>query len=64
MQEHPLRRTLSDELHARAFHDFDGAGRVIRFVFLVGNDDRAAVSYINEFMVKNRLPALEGGTNF
>jgi uncharacterized membrane-anchored protein len=64
MQEHPLRRTLSDELHARAFHDFDGAGRVIRFVFLVGNDDRAAVSYINEFMVKNRLPALDGGTNF
>jgi uncharacterized membrane-anchored protein len=64
MQEHPLRRTLSDELHARAFHDFDGAGRVIRFVFLVGNDDRAAVSYINEFMVKNRLPVLDGGTNF
>ena len=34
MEEHALRRSLSDELHARAFHDFEGAGRFIRYVFL------------------------------
>ena len=26
MTQPDLRRILSDELHARAFHDFDGAG--------------------------------------
>ena len=41
MEEHALRRSLSDELHARAFHDFEGAGRFIRYVFLTeaGTDD-------------------------
>jgi uncharacterized membrane-anchored protein len=33
MQEYALRRVLSDELHARAFHDFDGAGRFIALFF-------------------------------
>ena len=28
-----LRRTLSEELHARTFHDFDGAGRFIPLSF-------------------------------
>ena len=37
-----LRQSLSDELHARAFYDFEGAGRFIRFVYLVGNDDSAS----------------------
>ena len=35
-----LRKGLFDKLHARALYDFDGAGRFIRFVYLVGNDDR------------------------
>ena len=41
MEEHALRRSLSDELHARAFDDFEGAGRFIRYVFLTeaGTDD-------------------------
>ena len=36
-----LRQSLSDELHARAFYDFEGAGRCIEFVYLVGNVDGA-----------------------
>ena len=39
-----LRQNLSDELHARAFYDFEGAGRFIRFVYLVGNDDSALMN--------------------
>lgn len=31
----------SDELHAHAFYDFEGAGRFIRFIYLVGNNDSA-----------------------
>lgn len=37
-----LRQSLSEELHARAFYDFDGAGTCIRFVYLVGSDDSAS----------------------
>ena len=37
-----LWQSLSDELHARAFYDFVGAGPCIRFVYLVGNDDSAS----------------------
>ena len=45
-----LRHSLSEELHARAFHDFDGAGRFIRFVYLVGNDDSKVVKYVNKYL--------------
>ena len=41
--EYALRRMLSDELHARAFYDFDGAGRFVRFVFLTGDQDGAVL---------------------
>ena len=30
-----LRQNLSEELHARAFYDFDGAGRFIRLSILL-----------------------------
>ena len=43
-----LRQSLSDELHARAFYDFDGAGRFIRFVYLVGIDYRVVLNYEND----------------
>ena len=48
--EYALRRMLSDELHARAFYDFDGAGRFVRFVFLTGDQDGAVLDYVNEFL--------------
>ena len=35
-----LRQSLSDELNAPAFYDFEGAGRFIRFVNYVGNGGR------------------------
>ena len=54
---HPDRRRLSDELHARPFHDFDGAGRFIRYVFLYEHSDEAIVSHINDWLgAQNRLP--------
>ena len=64
MQEHALRRTLSEELHARTFHDFDGAGRFIRFVFLVGNDDCKILAYINEFLTASTLPVISSEDKF
>ena len=45
-----LRQSLSDELHARAFYDFEGAGRFIRFVYLVGDDDSAVLNYVNDYL--------------
>ena len=50
MEVAEIRRSLSDELHARAFHDFQGAGRLIRFVYLGAPDDAAVSDYINEFL--------------
>ena len=57
MAIHPERRQLSDELHARPFHDFEGAGRFIRYVFLYGNSDQDIVSHINDWLTtQDRLP--------
>ena len=57
MAIHPERRQLSDELHARPFHDFDGAGRFIRYVFLYDNSDQDIVSHINDWLTaQGRLP--------
>ena len=64
MQEHALRRTLSEELHARTFHDFDGAGRFIRFVFLVGNDDNKILAYINKFLTAANLLVMSSDDKF
>lgn len=50
MEEHALRRTLSDELHARAFHDFNGAGRFIRFVYLTDGSTADILAYVNAFL--------------
>ena len=64
MEEHALRRSLSDELHARAFHDFEGAGRFIRYVFLTeaGTDD--ILAYIDEFLVANGQQPIPEGSKF
>ena len=53
-----LRQSLSDELHARAFYDFEGAGRFIRFVYLVGNDDSAVLTYVNDYFQTRALPLM------
>ena len=54
-----LRQSLSDELHARAFYDFEGAGRFIRFVYLVGNDDNAVLNYVNDYLQTRALPLIQ-----
>jgi len=64
MQEYALRRVLSDELHARAFHDFDGAGRFIRFVYLVGSDDGNVVAYVNKFLSGAGIAPIDAGEKF
>ncbi|SVB10221.1 uncharacterized protein METZ01_LOCUS163075, partial [marine metagenome] len=43
MQEHALRRTLSDELHARSIHEFEGGGRFIRFIFMTESTDETII---------------------
>jgi len=64
MDEFALRRTLSDELHARAFHDFDGAGRFIRFVFLTDGNVVAILDYINRFLTAAGRAPIPAGTKF
>ncbi|MEC8120736.1 MAG: DUF3422 family protein, partial [Pseudomonadota bacterium] len=64
MEEHALRRSLSDELHARAFHDFDGAGRFIRYVFLTDGGTADILAYINEFLVANGQQPIPEGSKF
>jgi len=59
-----LRQSLSDELHARAFYDFNGAGRFIRFVYLVGNDDSAVLSYVNDYFLSESLPPMPEEAKF
>ena len=58
-----LRQSLSEELHARAFYDFDGAGRFIRFVYLVGNDDSAVLNYVNDYL-RSALVTREAAEKF
>ena len=59
-----LRQSLSDELHARAFYDFEGAGRFIRFVYLVGNDDSAVSNYVNDYLQISDLPLMQADEKF
>ncbi len=64
MEEFGLRRTLSDELHARAFHDFEGAGRFIRYVFLTDGDTGAILDYVNAFLEAAGRAPIPGGNKF
>ncbi len=45
-----LRRSLSDELHARAFDNFSGAGRFVRFVYLIEENAALIVDYVDEWL--------------
>ena len=49
--EHPLRRVLNDELHARKFNNFAGTGRFIRYVYFTQGDDRKLLADINKLLV-------------
>ena len=64
MTQPDLRRILSDELHARAFHDFDGAGRFIRFVFLINDDAAGFLAYVNAFLETEKSPPIAPESKF
>ena len=59
-----LRQTLSDEMHARAFNDFEGAGRFVRFVFLTDDADGSVLDYVNAFLVANGATPIDPGWKF
>lgn len=62
--EHPQRQTLIDELHARPFFDFEGEGRFIRFIYLVGTSDTALIAHLNTWLdSQDRMP-VDGAEKF
>ena len=64
MREHPLRRRLSEELHARPYHNFEGAGRFIRFIFLFEDTDADIIDYVNNFLRERDQTILGPSTKF
>ena len=64
ISEHSQRQALIDELHARPFFDFEGEGRFIRFIYLVGTSDTALISHVNHWLdSQDRLP-IDGAEKF
>ena len=59
-----LLQSLSDELHARAFDDFEGAGRLIKFVYLVGNNNSAVLNYVNDYSKTFDSPPMHAAEKF
>ena len=62
--EHPLRRVLNDELHARKFNHFDGTGRFIRYVYFTQGDDRRLLADINKLLARLGLGAMADDEKF
>ena len=63
-QEHPLRRQLNDELHARKFNNFDGTGRFIRYVYFTQGDDNALLDDINKLLRSLSLREMQEDEKF
>ena len=65
MREHPLRQQLLDEVHARTFSDFNGAGRFIRFVYLTERgDDQAIIDHINTYLSAQGQEEISASSKF
>ena len=62
--EHPQRQTLIDELHARPFFDFEGEGRFIRFIYLVGTSDTALIFHVNDWLDSQERMPIDGAEKF
>ena len=62
--EHPLRRMLNDELHARKFNNFPGTGRFIRFVYFTQGDDHILLRDINALLVSLSLREMSEDEKF
>ena len=65
MREHPLRQKLLDEVHARTFSDFNGAGRFIRFVYLTERgDDQAIIDHVNTYLSAQGQDEISASSKF
>ena len=65
MREHSLRQQLLDEVHARTFSDFNGAGRFIRFVYLTERgDDQAIIDHVNTYLSTHGQDEMPSGSKF
>lgn len=64
MQQHHLRAILSEELHTRPFHDFDGAGRFIRLVYLHEDSERPVLRAVNSWLKKQGRPEIASQEKF
>ncbi len=64
MTQPNLRQILSDELHPCAFHDFDGAVRLIRFVYLINDNAAAFRDYVNAFVERAKYPQIATESKF
>ncbi|MGC6530378.1 MAG: DUF3422 family protein [Candidatus Puniceispirillaceae bacterium] len=63
-EEHPQRRRLNDELHARKFNDFDGTGRFIRYVYFTQGDDARLLADVNDMLQSLSLPVMKDDEKF
>ena len=45
-------------------YDFNGAGRFIGFVYLVGNDDSAVLRYVNDYLESRAVSPMRPLKNF
>ena len=50
MKQHHLRAILNEELHTRPFHDFEGTGRFIRYIYLLAQSDASIFSAVNRWL--------------
>ena len=62
--EHPLRRQLNDELHARKFNNFEGTGRFIRYIYFTQGDDKRLMADINALLKSLSLPEMADDEKF
>ncbi len=63
MQQHHLRNILSEELHTRPFHDFEGGGRFIRLVYLHEQSEQAILRAVNSWLKKQSRPVIASQEN-
>ena len=64
MQEHPLRRALSNELHTRPFFGYDGTGRLIRYMFLFEGNDSSILAHVNSWLERCSVTIIENSEKF
>lgn len=64
MKQHHLRHTLNGELHTRPFHDFEGTGRFIRFIYLLDETEETLFSQINSWLAERNMPVMASDEKF